>query len=113
MLAVSSYSQEYIDSCRASVERQLAAYRSLVKGAKPPAIAKFATLFFANMVLVLDASFADRLRSKEGKDGNPLNEVRMLCGSLLQHDRVFTADKTIKLKPDQTVLHLEIGDPTC
>jgi hypothetical protein len=62
------------------------------------------------MVLVLDASFADRLRGKEGKDGNPLNEVRMLCGSLLQHDRVFTADKTIKLKPEQTALHLEIGD---
>jgi hypothetical protein len=111
MLGVSSYAQEYVDSCRASVDRQLAAYRAVIKTAKPPAVAKFEPLFFANMVLVLDAAFVNRLRGKEGKDGNPLNEVRMLCTSLLQHDAVFTADKTIKLKPEQTVLHLQIGDP--
>jgi hypothetical protein len=110
MLGVSSYPRSYVDACRASVDEALTTYRDLAKGAKKAALATFEPVFFGNMVLVLDASFVHRLRGKEGKDGNPLNEVRMLCTSLLQNNRKMTADKTVKYKPEQSVLKYEIGD---
>jgi hypothetical protein len=54
-----------------------------------------------------------RARGLEGKDGNPLNEVRMLCDSILQKDGVMTADKTIKFDPAKSVLRLQPGDGKC
>ena len=35
------------------------------------------------MVLQLEYMFVHRLSGLEGKDGNPLTEVRVLCNSLL------------------------------
>jgi hypothetical protein len=50
------------------------------------AIESFETNFFNHMVLVLDHYFVHRSRIIELKDGNPLNEVRMLCDSIMLHD---------------------------
>jgi hypothetical protein len=36
----------------------------------------------------------------EGKDGNPLNELRMLIDTLISHKGVMRADKQIKLPPE-------------
>jgi len=110
MLGISSYTQDYIDACRARVESQLAAYRDLVGAAPGQAVAAFAPVFFDNMVLVLDSYFLHRLRTKEGKDGNPLNEVRVLCTSMLVNGSVLAADRTIRLKPETSVLGLAVGD---
>ena len=52
----------------------------------------------------------DRRRGQEGKDGNPLNEVRMIADSLLLNDGVLTANSTIKYNPAKAVLGLRIGD---
>ena len=52
-------------------------------------------------MLVLDNLFVHRLRTLEGKDGNPLNEVRVICSSLLENGGVLAADKQIKLKPEK------------
>ena len=51
-----------------------------------------------------------RLRTAEGKDGNPLNEVRVLCQSILETGNVMAPDKTIKLVPSKSVLGTEYGD---
>ena len=40
-----------------------------------------------------------------------MNEVRVLCSSLLNGDGVLVADKTIKLAPATSVLGLAAGDP--
>jgi hypothetical protein len=37
-------------------------------------------------VLLLDYMFERRLRAIEGKDGNAVNEVSVLCNSLLLND---------------------------
>jgi hypothetical protein len=56
------------------------------------------------MLRVLDTSLSHRTRTIEGKDGNALNEVRVLGNSILQKTRAFSADEAIKLKPETSVL---------
>ena len=62
------------------------------------------------MVLTLDSYFTHRARALEGKDGNPLNEVRVLCNSLVQNGGLLAPDKTIRLKPATSVLGYDAGD---
>jgi hypothetical protein len=62
------------------------------------------------MVLVLDNYFVHRSRTIEKKDGNPLDEVRVLCNSMMDNSGVMTADKSIKLSPDESVLKYQFGD---
>ncbi len=91
MLCVNSYTKDYINECRSRMESQLAAYKVLVttarektsKSAINSAVDSFEPLFFNNLVVVLDGFFVHRSRTLEKKDGNPLNEVRMLCNSIL------------------------------
>jgi len=59
---------------------------------------------------VLDRCFVHRSRTLERKDGNPFNEVRMLCNSLLQNRGVITADKTINHDPAKSIVKHQIGD---
>jgi len=111
MPAVTSYPSEYIENCHKHMEEQLAAFERLVQASRAPAaVSGFEPLFFGNLTLVLDACFAHRQRDREGSDGNPLNEVRLLCRALLHHDGVLTADGTIEYRPAASVLGLNIGD---
>jgi hypothetical protein len=73
-------------------------------------VADFEPRFLNSMLLVLDQLFVHRARGKEGKDGNPLNEVRVLCRSILENDGVMVADTSIKLDPAASVLEHEVGD---
>jgi hypothetical protein len=120
MLSVASYTRDYIDTCRSTVDMTVAAYENLGSAVKTSAgtdvapvefaLSSFEPAFYNHMVLALDGYFANRARNKEGKDGNPLNEVRMLCGSLLQNNGRLEADRTIKWRADTSVLGYQIGD---
>ena len=110
MLVRNHYDQDYIDACRTRVAAQVAAYRDVKATASDAAIDAFEPLFFNNLVLVLDNLFCHRQRGMEGKDGNPLNEVRVLCTSLMENGGTLVADRTIKLKPADSVLGYEAGD---
>jgi hypothetical protein len=119
MLGRKSYTREELDDAKRAVNRQLTAYRKLVKaidGAASDrkvksALENFEPLLFNNMTLVLDRYFVHRLRMVTGKDGNPLNEVELLSDSLMNNDGILRGDNVIKLVPDQSVLKLDIGDP--
>ena len=74
------------------------------------ALEAFEPQFFNNLVLVLDTLFVHRTRALEKKDGNPLNDVRVLSNSLLQNEGVLLADKTIKLDAAKSVLGYRVGD---
>jgi hypothetical protein len=118
MLGRNSYTQEEIDHAQAAIDRQLAAFRKLSKAVRatsdPKAIAAldaFEPLFVGHLTLALDRYFVHRIRPVAGKDCNPLNEVELLSESLLTDGGVFRGNKVIKLKPDETVLKLEPGDP--
>ena len=119
MLGRKNYTQEELDHNKALVDRQLAAYRALVKAAGAATDKKvgsafdaFETLFFNNMLLALDRPFVHRIRAVTGKDGNPLNEVELLCESLMNDDDgILRGNNVIKLIPEEWVLKLQIGDP--
>ncbi len=116
MLGMKTYTQDYIDACRARVDAGLRAYRKQV--GKAPS-KEFEVSFFNDQVLLLDYMFVHRLSGIEGKDGNPLNEVRVLCNSMLLNQGKLQVDKlpgwpnsavsSLKLPPEKSVLKLRVG----
>lgn len=114
MLGRKTYTQEEIGSARQAVEQQLTAYRTLVAaGAFDPGTSEvvdgFETLYFNNMVLVLDRYFIHRIRPVTGKDSNPLNEVELLADSLMNNKGVLRTGPVVKYVPEQTVVKLPVG----
>ena len=88
---------------------QLASYRNVL-AAKRLAIDGFERQFFNHMILALDHYFVHRGRTMEGKDGNPLNEVRMLCDGIMENRGRISANKTIRYKPETSMLKFKAGD---
>jgi hypothetical protein len=121
MLGTKEYDQEYIDACRSRVGSQVAMFREVDQAARDHGDADVSALegalesleyeYFNNMLLVLDGYFVHRRRGVEGKDGNALNEVRVLAQSLMEHGGTVTADPQITLDPATSVLGLGVGDP--
>ena len=117
MLGMKKYSRDYIDASRARVEADLRAYRKQVGKA---ANEDFEARFFNSQVLLLDHMFVHRIAGIEGKDGNPINEIRVLCNSLLLNKGKLQIDKlpgwpesagsSIRLSPETSVLKLRAGD---
>ncbi len=117
MLGMKTYSQDYINACRARVDANLRAYRKQI-GKVPEK--EFEWRFFNDQVLLLDYMFVHRLSGIEGKDGNPLNEVRVLCNSILLNQEKLQIDKlpgwpnsavsSLTLPAEKSVLKLTKGD---
>ncbi len=117
MLGMKNYTKDYIDACRSRVDADLRAYRKQVGKVVSK---EFEVRFFSDQVLLLDYMFVHRLSGMEGKDGNPLNEVRVLCNSILLNHGKLQVDKlpgwpnsaasSIKLPPEKSVLKLRVGD---
>jgi len=112
MLGMKTYPKKYIEACKARVADNLKAWKKTKGGDE--------ARFFADQVLLLDYMFVHRLSGAEGKDGNPLVEVRVLCNSILlnggvvqiekQKDWPMSAVSGLKLPEGKTVLGLENGD---
>jgi hypothetical protein len=115
-----TYTKDEIDHGKAAIDEQLAAYKKLVEAMPSPsadkklgaALEPFETRLFNNLTLVLDRYFVHRLAGAdyEGKDGNPLNEVRIICDSLIANNGVMRSDKQIKLPPGRSITHFDVGD---
>jgi hypothetical protein len=105
MLAVTSYKSAYVAQCRKVVKTQLAAFSKLGQAGE-----EFGAAFFNPMVLALDHYFLHRQRSNEGKDGSPLNELRMLCDSIKEHAGTMTSNSTIKYDPLKSVTGIRLGE---
>ncbi len=64
--------------------------------------------------------FVHRFSGIEGRDGNPLNEVRILCNSILLNKGKLQVDKLpgwpnsavsgLKLPPEKSLLKIQVGD---
>jgi len=118
MLGRKSYTREEFESGKAAVEQQLAKYRKLAGAVSSngstnglqSSLGNFETMFFNNMVLVLDRYYVHRLRMVTGKDGNALNAVELIADSLMNNDGVMRGNNVIKYVPKDSVTKLEIGD---
>jgi hypothetical protein len=112
MLMRSDYPPEYVDAVRAVVAANVASYDAL----DLPDDNDFERGYVHQLVLALDSYFTHRGRALEGKDGNPLNEVRMITDSLQGNDGhrwivpVLAANSTIKYKAETSILGLAVGD---
>jgi hypothetical protein len=100
-LLVSSY-KDFVTITRDQVGTNNAHYNFSIDSFEPN--------FFHNMVLALDRYFVHRMRGLEKKDGNPLNEVRMLCDSIMINNNIMSLDNTIKYDPAKSVLKYKVGD---
>ena len=117
MLGRKAYSREEIDAARAAIETDIRAYDSLPAAAKTRA---FEAAFFNREVMLLEYMFVHRLSGQEGKDGNPLNEVRVLSNSLLLNGGKLQIEKLpawpmsavagLKLPVETSLLKLAPGD---
>lgn len=112
MLVVKNYTQEYLDDSRSKISELISAYKKMVaETGCNGGLDAFEPLFFNHMVLALDHYFNHRGRTQEKKDGNPLNEVRILCDSIMDNNnKMSDADKTIKYDPEKSVLKYNVGD---
>ncbi|MBW8886489.1 MAG: hypothetical protein JF616_01925 [Fibrobacteres bacterium] len=117
MLGMKTYPKDYIAACKKRVDANVKAWRK--QAGKPPD-PEFEKRFFNDQTLLLDYMFVHRLSGAEGKDGNPLNEVRVLCNSLLLNDGKVQVEKKpdwptsavsgLKLPAEKSVLGLKNGD---
>ncbi|MFA4965223.1 MAG: hypothetical protein WC709_06255 [Thermoleophilia bacterium] len=62
------------------------------------------------MTLALDPHYVHRLRMVTGKDGKPLNEVELICDSLMNSGGTLREDSVIKHIPAESVVKLKPGD---
>ena len=94
MLSQKKYPAAYISSCKKKITAAVNAWAQL-----PGKPSGFEHLYFENQVLILELMFIHRMRGQEGKDGNPLNEVRMLAASILAD----AENSVTKIKPGQSI----------
>jgi hypothetical protein len=117
VLGMKAYDPDYIKSCQAMIKASVKSYDKTIEGREPDA--KFEAHYFNNLVLALDYMFVHRLSGIEGKDGNPLNEARVLCNSILFNGGKLQVEKLpgwpnsavsgLKLPVERSVLGLKPG----
>src|SRR5262249_20961026 len=117
MLGRRNYSDEEIKAAEVTIGATIRAYKSLPATAKTQ---EFENAYFNRSVLLLDYLFVHRLTGIEGKDGNPLNEVRVLCNSIVLNngklqaeplsDWPMSAGRGLKLPAEKSILKLQNGD---
>ncbi|HEY5158689.1 MAG TPA: hypothetical protein VII93_12070 [Anaerolineales bacterium] len=108
MLGRKNYTLEEVDHGRAAVKEQLAVYKKLAQAIASENSDKqlqsmleaFEGLFFNNLTLVLDRFYIHRLRVVTGNDGNPLNEVELICDALMNNNGILRSNNIIKYIPD-------------
>jgi hypothetical protein len=110
----------YVQACRDEIAAQMRAYRDLVGAASKAsgmslaridaALAAFEPAFFNNLLIALEARFAQRPPAVAGSEGGPLDEVRLLAASLTDNGGVLAHDGTIAYRPERSVLGIDIGE---
>jgi hypothetical protein len=119
VLGRKNYTPQEVEHGKSAVEKQLAVYRQLVGVAAngtadrglESARDDCESVFFNNMTLALDRRFVHRLKMVTGKDCNPLNEVELICDSLMNNDGILRGNNVVKYVPEAAVVKLKIGDP--
>ena len=100
MLLRTGYDRHYVAACRESVGAAVEEMRRVQAGSAA----------WNQLVPALDRWFSLRNPKVEGRDGNPINEVRMIAESVTEHSSVIVVPKGIKLAAETSVLGFEEGE---
>ncbi len=115
MLGRKTFSRSEIDRARTMITSQLEAYRELARavrgdvGDEQPALAEFEHVFFNTLALALDRPFVHRVRAVTGTGLTPLNELELICDSLMTGDGTFRTGGVVKYAPESSLVGLEEG----
>ena len=110
MLGRSTYPKTQIAACRAEMAQLCATWRAIAARSEAKARAEAEAQVFNQMAVALEGWFVQRLRGVEGKDGNPMNEVRLLAQGVTSNGGYFPSDNTIKWRPEACVTGYRAGD---
>lgn len=97
MLLRTGYDRHYVANCRESVGAAVEEMRRVGAGSAA----------WNQLVPALDRWFSLRNPKAEGRDGNPINEVRTIAESVTEHGSVMVIPRGIKLSPETSVLGFE------
>ena len=114
MLSVKQYPADHLQDSRDRFNERILRFNRLtttISERDPAALAELEHDFAELMVVSLDAAFVHRVRAQEGKDGNPLNEVRMLADSILTNQSVLAGSSTIRYDPGRSIVGTGVGEP--
>jgi hypothetical protein len=100
MLLRTGYDRRYVANCRESIGAAVEAMRRVGAGSAA----------WNQLVPALDRWFTLRNPKVEGRDGNPINEVRTTAESVTEHGSVMVIPRGIKLSPETSVLGFEEGE---
>jgi hypothetical protein len=100
MLLRTGYDRHYVAACRESIGAAAEELRRAGAGSAA----------WNQLLPALDRWFSLRNPKVEGRDGNPLNELRALAESVTEHGSVMTVPKGIRLVPDESVLGFAAGE---
>lgn len=110
MLGRNSYPTAQIAACRKDMADMAATWRAVASRSEPIARQEAEAQVFNQMVVALEGWFVHRLRGLEGKDGNPMNEVRLLALGVTTRNGWFPADPTIRWAAESSVTGYAPGD---
>lgn len=110
MLGRSAYDPSQIAACASAFADALEGWQKVAARSDASARAEAEVRVFNQMVVALDGWFAHRLRRLEGKDGNVLNEVRLIALGLTANRGRFPADGVIRWHAETSVTGLRPGD---
>ena len=111
MLARTSYDPAQLATCRQVFAELQDSWQKVAARSEVRARAEAELRVFNQMVVALDGWFVHRQRSLEGKDGNALNEVRLIAAGITGNGGCFPADATIRWNPEASITGLRPGDP--
>lgn len=100
MLLRTGYDRHYVAACRESVGAAVEELRRVGAGSAA----------WNQLAPALDRWFSLRNPKVEGRDGNPINEVRVIAEAVTEHGAVMTVPRGIKLVPEASVLGFEPGE---
>jgi uncharacterized protein (UPF0548 family) len=100
MLLRTGYDRHYVANCRESVGAAVEELRRVGAGSAA----------WNQLVPALDRWFSIRNPKLEGRDGNPINEVRAIAESVTEHGSVMVIPKGIKLNEETAVLGFLDGE---
>lgn len=107
MQAATTYSRQYLDATRTRVAEQLATFRRFASVATTPdaaaTIAAWSPVYFGSLVVGLDHAFVHRRRDAAQRDGDVLDEVRVLASSIAEHGGVLTVEDDTPYDPERSV----------